>query len=258
MNPSVAPSSLMRFAPKPGATRRLFCIPFAGGGASAFRPWALELPPTIDVMVAQFPGRENRIAERPLSNVRAMVEHLVPAVAAHTDLPFAILGHSIGGLIAFELAHALLSDGLPGPAHLFVSATRAPRYADDELPPLHTLADDPLLDEIDRRYGGVPAEIRQHRDLLDLLLPTLRADIAALETYRPREAVPLPCPISAFFGSRDRRVTRASVEGWRHETNGGFAIREFEGDHFFLKHHRATMLAEIVAGLTPSGSLGVA
>ena len=247
-------SALVRFAPRSGATVRLLCIPFAGGGASAFRLWSAGLPPMVDVMVAQLPGRETRLRERPLTSIGAMVEHLRPAVTAHADLPFAIFGHSMGALVGLELARALRADGLPGPVHLFVSASNPPRRRETDLPPLHTLPDDALVAELDRRYGGVPAAVREQRELMELLLPMLRGDVTALETYRARELPPLDCPITAYAGSSDALATPESMRGWGLETSGRFHARTFDGGHFFINTHRDPLLADVLAALAPAGA----
>jgi surfactin synthase thioesterase subunit len=234
-------------------------VPYAGGGAAAFRLWATGLPSTVDVVVAQLPGRESRLAERPLMTIDAMVHDLLLATRAHPELPTAIMGHSMGAVVAFELAHALRSAGLASPLHLFVSASRPPRLRDDGLPPLHVMADDDLVAEIDRRYGGIPAAVRQHRELMDLLLPMLRADITALETYTRRDRQPLSCPITAFAGTRDPRAMPSSMDAWSEETTGPFDARVFDGDHFFLNAHREALMAAVLKALeNPEVQVGAA
>lgn len=242
-------SALVRFGPRSAAAVRLLCIPFAGGGASAFRLWSAGLPPTVDVMVAQLPGRESRLHERPLTSIGAMVEHLRPAVTAQADLPIAIFGHSMGALVGLELARALRADGLPGPLHLFVSASNPPGRREKALPPLHELPDDALVAELHQRYGGVPAAVREQRELMELLLPMLRADVTALETYRARELPPLDCPITVYAGSRDALAPPDSMRGWREETSGRFHARTFDGGHFFINTHREPLLADVVTAL---------
>lgn len=251
--PTVAPPRvLMRFAQRPSASVRLLCIPHAGGGASSFRLWATALPQTVDVVVAQFPGRESRIRDRPLTSIDAMVEELLPAVTSLPPLPLVVMAHSMGSIVAFELAHALRSAGEPGPAHLFVSGSRAPGQLDDGLPLLHRMSDEDLVTEIDRRYGGIPATVREQRDVIELLLPMLRGDITALETYERRERDRLTFPITAYAGTGDSRATPDAVVAWREETTGSFASRGFEGDHFFLHAHREAILPDVRRALEDS------
>lgn len=200
--------------------------------------------------MVQLPGRESRLGEAPLASVASIVEHLMPALLSEPELPLAIFGHSLGGLVAFELAHGLRAVGRPEPLQLFLSATRPPQQRDNGLPLLHPLADDRLLAEIDRRYGGIPAALRDQRDLLELLLPMLRADVTALETYHRGERPLLDCPITAYAGTQDELSPPNVVAGWRVETTGPFALRELDGGHFFLKTHRAEVVDDIVATLS--------
>jgi surfactin synthase thioesterase subunit len=121
----------------------------------------------------------------------------------------------------------------------------------DPEPPLHVLPDPEFVAEVERRYGGMPAEVTQHGDLMELLLPPLRADIRALETHRPGLRPPLPCPISAFGGSDDRQVPREHLDAWRAETDAAFRVRVFAGGHFYLEPRRAELLADLTATLAP-------
>lgn len=238
----------MRFTQRPAARIRLLCVPHAGGGASAFRSWATGLPAHVDVIVTQRPGRESRLGDRALTSIDAMVEELVPAVDAQPPLPLAIMGHSMGAVVAFELAHALRDCGVASPLHLFVSGSKRPGQR-DSLPHMHTMPDAELVSEIDRRFGGIPAAVREHVELMELLVPMLRADIIALETYVRRERRPLDCPITAFAGTHDPRATPEAVREWEVETTRQFTSHAFDGDHFFLAPHREAILSEIVRGL---------
>jgi surfactin synthase thioesterase subunit len=241
---------LVRPAPRPAARARLFCFPHAGGGGSAYRAWAAGLPAALDVCAVQLPGRESRLRERPIPSLRAIVDALVPAVESQLDRPFAFFGHSMGAVLAAEVSRALVGRGAPAPAHLFVSSRRPPHLPPSE-PPLHVLSDREFLAELGRRYGGLPAEVLRHAELVELLLPSLRADIEALETHRAPPRPPLPCPISAFGGSDDRFATREQLEAWRSETSGAFRVRIFPGGHFYVDARRAEVLADVGATLAP-------
>jgi surfactin synthase thioesterase subunit len=241
---------ILRTAPRPRARARLFCFPHAGGGASAFRTWPGGLPSDVEVCAIQLPGRESRIRERPLESLPAMVEALVSALARELDRPFAFFGHSMGAVLAAEVARALAARGEPLPGHLVVSARRPPHLPGPEAP-LHVLPDPEFVAELGRRYGGMPAEITQHADLMELLLPPLRADVRALEMHRPPARPPLSCPIAAFGGSDDRTVPREGLDAWRGETSAAFRVRVFQGGHFYLEPRRAEVLADLAATLAP-------
>jgi surfactin synthase thioesterase subunit len=228
----------------------LFCFPHAGGGAAAYRLWPAGLSRDVDVCAIQLPGHETRIKEPPLTTISSLVEALVPALRPFLDVPFAFFGHSMGAVVALEVARGLVSVRAQAPSHLVVSSRRAPHLPDPE-PPLRALADDAFVAELDRRYGGLPAEITSCRELMDLFLPTIRADVAALETHRPPPREPLACPISAFGGSDDRLIAREHLDAWRHETSGAFRVRVFRGDHFYLHARRDEVLADLSSVLAP-------
>jgi surfactin synthase thioesterase subunit len=202
------------------------------------------------VCAVQLPGRENRLREPPVASIPALVSLLAPALAPHLELPFAFFGHSMGAVVAAEVARALVADGGPLPEHLFVSSRRPPHLPGPETP-LHLLPDPEFVAELERRYGGIPAEVKAHPDLLALLLPALRADVRALETYRPCARPPLPCAISAFGGSDDRLAPREQLDAWRTETSAAFRVRVFRGGHFYLDARRAEVLADLAATLSP-------
>ena len=221
---------------KPRARCRLLCFPFAGGSASAFRTWGAELPAEIEVWPVQPPGREGRIHEEPFSRVEdlvaALARGLAPELARGT--PFAFFGHSLGTLVAYELARSLRREGLPGPRHLFVSAHIAPQQPSrDE--PIHSLPEPEFRDRL-RRLNGTPEEVLAHPELMELLGPLLRADFAANETYAHRDGPPLDCPITAFGGLTDEDVGEEDLRRWSERTHGPFRLRLYSGDHFYLAH----------------------
>jgi surfactin synthase thioesterase subunit len=215
---------------------RLFCFPYAGGGASVYYSWPEEMPPEIEVCTVQLPGRENRFAEPPLTNATALIETLVPAIKPYLDMPYAFFGHSMGALISFELAHALRKEGVSSPQYLFVSGHRAP-HLPRHSPLLYDLPDAEFVQEL-RKLNGTPEEVLQSKELFSLLLPVLRADFELCETYRYQHRERLSCPIVALSGLNDKDVSREMVEAWGEHTTGAFCRRFFSGDHFFLhKHH---------------------
>lgn len=230
-------------APKPGARARVFLFPFAGGGAGFYRPWAGELPAEVDAVAVRLPGREGRFSEAPIARLDALVAELASGLAPLFDLPFVFFGHSMGGLISFELARRLRDLGGAQPSALFVSASRSPRIPSRRRA-LHALPTPELVAEL-RDYGGTPASVLDDAELLDLVLPTLRADFAMCETYAYRAAAPLSCAIHAHGGRADAGVSEAELLAWRAETTGACDVRLSPGGHFYLADSRAEVVARL-------------
>ncbi len=247
-----APSQwFARAKPNPQVRLRLFCFPYAGGNAHAFRRWQQQLPPGVEVLAAHLPGRGSRTRERPHTSITALVEELGRAVRPYLDLPFAFFGHSMGAVIGFELARLLRREGAIVPAHLFVSGRRAPQIPETD-PPTYNLPDAELIEEV-RRLNGTPPEVLEHPELVELMLPLLRADFQMIETYRYVDEPPLDCPVSAFGGLQDSEVTREHLDAWREQTTSGFVRRMFDGDHFFLHRAEQALLTTIAGELHRHG-----
>lgn len=248
-------SWLFAHSPRPAARQRLLCLPFAGGGASAYRDWQRELPLAIELCAVQLPGRETRIADPPIPRVHELVPHLVDLVARLADRPYAIFGHSMGALITFELARAIRRRGLRMPTHLFVSAHVAPdRRRNQRI--RHSLPDDELKAEL-RALGGTPEMVLENQELWQLLWPAIRADFALCETYAYAPEPPLSCPIVALGGLSDDTVPEPDLEAWSEHTTARFQRRMFPGRHFYLFEHRAQVArlvaAELLAEAAPQG-----
>ncbi|HEX8692609.1 MAG TPA: alpha/beta fold hydrolase [Longimicrobium sp.] len=229
--------------PAPSARLRLFCFPYAGGGASIFYPWARLLPPEVELCAVQLPGREARLSERPIGDLAELTDRLYDALLPYFDRPFAFFGHSNGGLMAFELARKLRREGRRGPVHLFVSGRPAPQLALDE-PPIHSLPEPEFLDAL-RRFQGTPEEVLQNAEIMQLISPMLRADFALGETYAYREERPLAIPISSYGGRTDDEVSEEQAAAWREQTSAEFHLKMFPGGHFFLNTDRALVLEEL-------------
>lgn len=237
----------VRRRPRPEARLRLFAFPYAGVGASAYRAWFDALPPWIELVAVQPPGRETRLAEPAFADLNALVAAVAERVPPLLDRPFALFGHSMGALVAFELARGLQAAGVV-PERLIVSARRAPDRPYDD-PPLHVLPDDAFVAELQRRYGGIPEQVLRHDDLLALLLPGLRADVEALERHAHVPGAALACPISAFGGDADPRVGEDHLAGWARQTGAGCDLRLFPGGHFYFQSAQDAVIDAIESAL---------
>jgi len=226
---------------RPDAAVRLFCFPYAGAGASAFRDWHRHIPGNIEVIGVQLPGRENRFHEPHHTRLADLIAPLKQMVTQLADKPFFFFGHSLGALVAFELARVLQRDGLPLPFHLVASGMRAPhlRSRDEQL---HLMPDDELLEKIDE-YNGTPRALLQDRELMRFFLPQLRADFAICETYEHLAGTRLTCPITAFGGQHDPDVSPDQLAAWSVHTTGPFRHQLFDGDHFFIHPCQQAVLA---------------
>lgn len=237
--------------PNPKARLRLFCFPYAGTGAAIFRGWPEGLPADVEVCPVQYPGRGTRPMETPFTEISSLVPALAEGVMPLLDKPFAFFGHSLGALIAFELARALRRQSDAQPVRLFVSADRAPR-SPRRGPPIHALPDADFLDEL-ARLNGTPGNLLDDAELMQIMLPVLRADFAAYETYVYSAEPPLACPISGLGGLQDDRVRSSDLETWREETDRSFSLRMFPGGHFFLNTAQPLLLQALSQDLAEPG-----
>jgi surfactin synthase thioesterase subunit len=236
----------VRFSPVHEPRVRLFCFPYAGGGAAIHRRWQERLPAGVEVWSMRMPGREVRYREQAFFRMTALVDALEHEFADLADVPFAIFGHSLGALTGYETARRLEHVGA-GPGHVFVSAHRAPH-----LPPRMTsvhLADDKTILRRLRRYGGTPRELYDHADLLAALLPSLRCDFAVSETYRFGDPTPLAASLTAFAGRSDDSAGEEAMDAWRDVVDGKFRLHVFEGGHFFWNDDPRPVLLQVAADL---------
>lgn len=186
--------------------------------------------------------------EKPFTQMLPLVQAIASSLLPYLDKPFAFFGHSMGGLVGFELARLLHRDYGCSPVHLFVSGRRAPQVPDPD-PPIHTLPDSEFLAEL-RRLNGTPEAVLQNDELMQLLLPILRADFAVLETYDYTLQPLLNCPITAFGGLQDPEVCCEELEAWREQTRAAFSLHMFPGDHFFLHTAQSLLLQSLSQTLT--------
>jgi len=239
---------LVRPKPNPDARLRLFCLPFAGGTAMVFRTWPDDLPLDIELCAVQLPGRETRLQEPPFSRMTDLVPVLDRALRPFLDRPFVLFGHSMGGLISFELIRHWRRKGDALPLHLFVSGRRSPD-SPCRFPDMHDLPRGELIKKI-RDYGGTPEAVLEEEELMDLIIPIIRADFSILETYKYYEEKPLDLPITVYAGTEDIRTTPDELEAWRRHTTASVAVRNFSGDHFFLQSVRDVVLQALSEDLS--------
>lgn len=219
---------------------RLFGFPFAGGGAAVFRRWHQLLPSSVEVCGIQLPGRGSRIREQAITSAGPLVLQLASALLPYLDRPFAFYGHSLGALLAFELAHHLRDEHRLNLSHLFVGGRRAPHI------PLakrstFDLPEDEFVSEL-RRLNGTPREVLDHAEIMELMIPVLRADFEVSETYIYSERPVLDCGLTAFGGIDDTDVPMAELEMWQQHTSGTFGAHMLPGDHFFLQTSERRLL----------------
>lgn len=210
------------------------------------------LPKTVEVCAVQLPGRGTRIAEEPFSNIRSAAETFHISLRPYLDKPFAFFGHSLGAKICFEVARLLKTAYGLKPFHLCVSGSSAPRIPNTD-PLIYDLPEPRFLEEL-QRLNGTPPEVLKNAELMRLMLPVLRAEFKAAETYVYVNGPPLGCPIMVFGGLQDKDVTRDQLEAWREETSHTCSVHMIPGDHFFINTQRAMLLRVLSAHLTESFS----
>lgn len=230
--------------PQTRAAMRLFCFPYAGGGASVYSAWQEALGPSVEVCAIQAPGRESRIAEPPIREMARWVADLTPALVDLARLPFAFFGHSLGAVAAFEMCRYLMHRGLPLPKLLFVSGAASPASREGK-GQTHLLPDAQFMEKL-AEMDGTPAEVLANRELMAFLLPMIRADFEMSGCYAYRPSLRLPVPIVACAGTHDSHAEPESMQRWASETAGEFRLQSFEGGHFFL-HSQGPALRQFVA-----------
>ncbi len=232
------------------AQMRLFCFPYAGGNAAVFQKWHRLFPEWIEVCPLQYPGRGNRMREPPFTNAIPLAHDLARALPSLLDLPFAFFGHSMGGIIAFEVVRELRRKQLPQPLHLFVSSIRAPQFPNrDGL--AYDMPEPQFKVEL-RRLNGTPNEVLENDELMGLMLPMLRADFSVAQTYAYVEEERLSFPLTVYGGLEDPSVSLTELEGWREHTRGEFKLQMFSGDHFYLHASELLLTADVLRELRAS------
>ena len=226
---------------------RMVCLPHAGGGISVFHPWKKEIPTDIEVCAVQLPGRDSRYHEPASTDLLGIVEALADALL---HLPrtasLAIFGHSMGAVIAFELARTLTRRSLR-PDVVIVSGRAAPHLYRHPGEQIHRFSDAALIEQLQHRYGGMPQALLDDAELMKIYLPILRADLQAVETYRYAARPANDWPLMAYGGTQDQAVSCAELGAWQQHTTGPFDMTMMAGNHFYYQTHRAAFLQRLIA-----------
>lgn len=232
------------------AELRLYCLPYAGGTPNAFRSWARGLPDSVEVVGVRLPGRDSRLRERAFDRWPPLLEAVEDVLRPHLDRPYMFFGHSFGARVVFELTRRFEAHGLPLPRRLFVSGCRAPHIPPPD-PELHIVPRDEFFERV-RRMKGTPAEVLENRPLMEMLEPTLRADMG-LHNQPWDDPGKVPVPLSALSGTGDEIDPPDTMRDWGRYTSSSFAFHPFSGDHFFLHGQEHEVLDTISRYVTGAG-----
>ncbi|AXQ48631.1 thioesterase II family protein [Pseudomonas sp. SAR267] len=227
----------------------LLCLPYSGASAMVYSRWRRKLPAWLQVRPVELPGRGARMGEPLQTDMQALARQLASEQRLAVNAPYALLGHSLGALLAFELAHELRALGCPAPLALFACGTAAPTRREDY--DGHNWrdpkSDDQLKSEL-RELNGTPEEVLANAELMSLTLPTLRADFLLCGRYLYRQRPALQCPLHVLGGEADR-ASAEQLQAWRRETLGAFSLQMFPGGHFFIHEHEDQVLAALTQAL---------
>lgn len=245
---------IRRFHPGDEPSARLVCLPHAGGSAGFFFPLSRDLAARgIEVLPVQYPGRQDRRTEPNIPDMAELADRVAEALVPYLDRPFGLFGHSMGATLAYEVARRLRDAGQRAAA-LFVSARKAPhRVVDDGL---HLMSDDEILADI-MALDGTRNGMFGDQEMLDLILPAIRADYRAAETYRHTEGPRLDCPVYALTGYADPRVPVGELHHWAACTDGPFELQVFPGGHFYLSDHPEAITAGLAERLLAATTTAV-
>ncbi len=245
---------IRRYHSPPSSDMQLICLPHAGGSASFYLPVSRALAPALDVLAVQYPGRQDRRREPCIDHVPSLAREVCAALGDAVRRPLALFGHSMGASVAFEVARILEHEQGVRPVRLFASGRRAPSVFRAEF--VHLRDDEGLLAEV-RRLSGTDPSILGDEEMIRSVLPALRSDYRAAETYRYQPGPPLSCPITVFAGDADPKATLNDTRAWCEHTTGSFDFRVFSGGHFFLTRYQSQLLEIISDQLSSPSSMGI-
>ncbi|AJO79711.1 thioesterase II family protein [Pseudomonas sp. MRSN 12121] len=228
----------------------LLCLPYSGASAMVYSRWRRKLPDWLKLQPVELPGRGARFGEALQTDLAPLARQLAREHLAHTQAPYALFGHSLGALLACELAHALRQLGGPEPVALFASGTAAPSMRHEYDRDLAEPKSDAQLIEQLRTLNGTSEEVLANRELMSLTLPVLRADFLLCGSFRPQQRAPLKCPVHVL-GGREDRASSEQLMAWRRETSGSFSVDMLSGGHFFIHEHEPKVLRLLKGYLEP-------
>ncbi|SES46678.1 Surfactin synthase thioesterase subunit [Streptomyces sp. yr375] len=243
-----------RYHQAPGSRVRLICFPHAGGSASYFNPVSAALSPAVEVAAIQYPGRQDRRAEPCVGDLRELAalvwEQLRPVLAERPEVPTALFGHSMGSIVAFEVARLMEREPGTGPLVLFASGRRAPAIPHDD--DISGRDEAGIVAEM-RALGGTDSRVLADPELLEMVLPALRNDYRAVESYCSDADTRISAPVSVLVGDTDPRTSMEQAHAWSGHTSGTMEIHTYPGGHFYLEHNQAGVLGTIRDTLTKHG-----
>ncbi|MFE7314456.1 thioesterase II family protein [Streptomyces sp. NPDC057555] len=238
------------FHPAPAAPTRLFCFPHAGGSASFYFPVSAQLSSVTEVFALQYPGRQDRRKEAGIGDLGALADQVYEALRPLLEeRPSTFFGHSMGATLAFEVARRFEADG-GELAHLFASGRRAPSRVREET--VHQRTDDGIVDEL-KLLAGTDTALLGDEEILRMILPAIRSDYRAVETYRCGADVTVRAPLTVLTGDRDPKTSLEEAEAWRGHTTGAFDLKVYPGGHFFISSEAPAVLALLREHFTSHG-----
>jgi surfactin synthase thioesterase subunit len=236
----------VRPVPRHAPSLRLICLPYAGGSAATYVPWAAQLPPEVELIAVQPPGRGSRMGEAPFSDMEPLVRELLSVFPEVIDRPYLLFGHSLGSRVAFELALQCQRIGWPLPVSFIASGSGAPHLRNDEKA-IHDLPEAEFVAKL-RELNGTPEEVLRDKELIKIVMPLLRADFRIADTYCATQTK-LDCPMIVLGGTEDHEVSRQDLQRWSDVCTGECEVHWISGGHFFIEQSRALVLEKVNAAL---------